>query len=89
MASAKEIQAPDPAAEELVNIVIEQEASLGLRRYFTIPGRDPFDEVEWEIRDAYIPGKDGPSSSRRTSSSRSSGRRRRRTSSRRSTSAGA
>ncbi|HVN61969.1 MAG TPA: vitamin B12-dependent ribonucleotide reductase, partial [Gaiellaceae bacterium] len=60
MASAKEIQAPDPAAEELVNIVIEQEASLGLRRYFTIPGRDPFDEVEWEIRDAYIPGKDGP-----------------------------
>ena len=60
MASAKEIQAPDPAAEELVNIVIEQEASVGLRRYFTIPGRDPFDEVEWEIRDAYIPGKDGP-----------------------------
>ena len=60
MASAKEVQAPDPAAEELVNIVIEQEASVGLRRYFTIPGRDPFDEVEWEIRDAYIPGKDGP-----------------------------
>ncbi len=60
MASAKEIQAPDPAVEELVNSVIEQEASLGLRRYFTIPGRDPFDEVEWEIRDAYIPGKDGP-----------------------------
>src|ERR1700690_3430765 len=60
MASAKEIQAPDPAVEELVNIVIEQEASLGLRRYFTIPGRDPFDEVEWEIRDAHIPGKDGP-----------------------------
>jgi ribonucleoside-diphosphate reductase alpha chain len=60
MASAKEIQAPDPAAEELANQVIEQEASLGLRRYFTIPGRDPFDEVEWEIRDALIPGKDGP-----------------------------
>src|SRR4249920_2623706 len=60
MASAKEVQAPDSAVEELVNIVIEQEASVGLRRYFTIPGRDPFDEVEWEIRDAYIPGKDGP-----------------------------
>ena len=60
MASAKEIQAPEPAAEELANMVIEQEASVGLRRYFTIPGRDPFDEVEWEIRDAYIPGKDGP-----------------------------
>ena len=27
---------------------------------FTIPGRDPFDEIEWEIRDAFIPGKDKP-----------------------------
>ena len=60
MASAKEIQVPEPAVEELANIVIEQEAALGLSRYFTIPGRDPFDEVEWEIRDAFIPGKDGP-----------------------------
>ena len=31
-----------------------------MRRYFTIPGRDPFDEIDWEIRDAFIPGKDGP-----------------------------
>ena len=30
------------------------------RRYFTIPGRDPFEEVEWELRHAFIPGKDGP-----------------------------
>ena len=29
-------------------------------RYFTIPGRDPFDEIDWETRDAFIPGKDGP-----------------------------
>ena len=36
MASAKEVQKPDPAVEELVNIVVEQEATLGLRRYFTI-----------------------------------------------------
>ena len=31
-----------------------------MRRYFTIPGRDPFDEIEWEVRDAFIPGKDKP-----------------------------
>src|SRR4029077_21134748 len=29
-------------------------------RYSTVPGRDPFDEVEWEIRGAFIPGKDKP-----------------------------
>src|SRR5207244_7728325 len=33
---------------------------LAVERCFTVPGRDPFDEVEWEIRDAYIPGKDKP-----------------------------
>ncbi len=32
--------------------------NVAVRRYFTIPGRDPFEEVEWEIRDALIPGKD-------------------------------
>ncbi|HEY6150837.1 MAG TPA: vitamin B12-dependent ribonucleotide reductase, partial [Gaiellaceae bacterium] len=31
-----------------------------VRRLFTIPGRDPFEEIEWETRDALIPGKDGP-----------------------------
>ncbi len=31
-----------------------------MRRFFTIAGRDPFEEVEWEIRDAFIPGKDKP-----------------------------
>ena len=31
-----------------------------VKRYFTIPGRDPFDEIDWELRDAFIPGKDGP-----------------------------
>src|SRR5262249_26652870 len=40
--------------------VVREDASLAVRRYFTIPGRDPFDEVEWEIRDAFIPGKDKP-----------------------------
>src|SRR5579875_3408657 len=46
--------------DELVNSVIDEDASLAVRRLFTIAGRDPFDEVEWEIRDAFIPGKNGP-----------------------------
>ena len=37
---------------------MDKTASLAVRRYFTIPGRDPFDEIEWEIRDAFIPGKE-------------------------------
>ncbi len=47
-------------AEQLVNTVAREDASLAVRRYFTIAGRDPFDEIEWETRDAYIPGKDKP-----------------------------
>jgi ribonucleoside-diphosphate reductase alpha chain len=42
------------------NTVVREDASLAVRRYFTIPGRDPFDEIEWETRDAFIPGKDKP-----------------------------
>ena len=84
MASAKQAtqtaQAP-PQEEEFVNSVLDGEASVAPKRYFTIPGRDPFDEIEWETRDALIPGKDGPAFEQRTSSSRASGRRRRRTSS--------
>ncbi len=64
MASAKE-QAPQAAApaeaiDEVVNTVVDEEASVAPRRFFTIPGRDPFEEIEWELRDAHIPGKDGP-----------------------------
>src|SRR5476651_854757 len=47
-------------AAELVNSVVDDHASLAVRRLFTIAGRDPFDEVDWEIRDAFIPGKNGP-----------------------------
>jgi ribonucleoside-diphosphate reductase alpha chain len=32
----------------------EGRAGLTIRRYFTIPGRHPFDSVEWELRDARI-----------------------------------
>src|SRR5580765_5663990 len=46
--------------DELGNTVVREDASLAVRRYFTIPGRDPFDEIEWEVRDAFIPGKDKP-----------------------------
>src|SRR5213079_1904686 len=45
---------------EYVNTVADKTAGAAVRRYFTIAGRDPFDEIEWETRDAFIPGKDGP-----------------------------
>jgi ribonucleoside-diphosphate reductase alpha chain len=61
MASASRTEnAPVIADEALVNAVVEPEKRLGVDRYFTIPGRDPFAEIEWEIRDAFIPGKDKP-----------------------------
>jgi len=68
MATAREISetkeaVQDAAAapqEDVVNVVVEETASVTPGRFFTIPGRDPFDEIEWELRDAIIPGKDGP-----------------------------
>jgi ribonucleoside-diphosphate reductase alpha chain len=59
MATAKEIEG-QALATEAENTVVDEDASLAVRRYFTIPGRDPFDEIEWETRDAFIPGKDKP-----------------------------
>ncbi|MER3411876.1 MAG: vitamin B12-dependent ribonucleotide reductase, partial [Thermoleophilia bacterium] len=53
------VKTDEIAPKELENRVSDPARSLVVRRYFTIPGRDPFDEVEWEIRDASIPGKDG------------------------------
>ena len=43
-----------------MNAVVDEAASITPQRFFTIPGRDPFDEIEWELRHALIPGKDGP-----------------------------
>jgi ribonucleoside-diphosphate reductase alpha chain len=67
MSTAKEMQsskttsgAQDAAVPEIVNVVVDETASVAPGRFFTIPGRDPFDEIEWELRDAIIPGKDGP-----------------------------
>src|SRR5919197_911274 len=59
MASQKELETVELAAAELENTVVEKDANVGVRRLFTIPGRDPFEEIEWESRDALIPGKDG------------------------------
>jgi ribonucleoside-diphosphate reductase alpha chain len=60
MATAKQAQAPVEVVEEIVNTVVDGEASVAPGRFFTIPGRDPFDEIEWELRDALIPGKGTP-----------------------------
>src|SRR6266513_962891 len=60
MASADQLSAKEQTVEELHNVVADEANTLAVDRYFTVPGRDPFDEVEWEIRDAFIPGKDKP-----------------------------
>jgi ribonucleoside-diphosphate reductase alpha chain len=64
MATAKQtketMQDATAAQDEITNVVVEETASVAPSRFFTIPGRDPFDEIEWELRDALIPGKDGP-----------------------------
>src|SRR5204863_1111921 len=60
MASAEGTQQAAAATEEYVNTVADEKASTAVKRYFTIPGRDPFEEIEWELRDAFIPGKDKP-----------------------------
>jgi len=38
-----------------------EDVSIGVERYFTSDGDDPFETVDWEQRTALIPGKDGPS----------------------------
>ncbi len=60
MASVEQESAVHIHPDELVNSVLDEDASLAVRRHFTIEGRDPFGEIEWETRDAHIPGKNGP-----------------------------
>ena len=60
MATAEQAQITEKAADEVVNTVVDAETSVAPQRYFTVPGIDPFDAIEWELRDAHIPGKDGP-----------------------------
>src|SRR6476646_4215681 len=66
MASVEHFQGSETTAAEVVNTVVEEGARLGVKRFFTIPGRDPFDEIEWETRDAIIPGRDGPAFEQRS-----------------------
>src|SRR5213083_2154876 len=60
MASAEGTQKAATATEEYVNAVADETAGAAVKRYFTIPGRDPFEELEWELREAFIAGKDKP-----------------------------
>ncbi|HUG65690.1 MAG TPA: LAGLIDADG family homing endonuclease, partial [Gaiellaceae bacterium] len=60
MATAGQAQVIEKAADEVVNTVVDAETSVAPKRFFTAPGIDPFDAIEWELRDAHIPGKDGP-----------------------------
>ena len=44
---------PAAVLDEVENTVVDEDASLAVRRYFTIPGRDPFDEINvfgWKRR---------------------------------------
>ena len=55
MASVEQTNPVQIDPDELANSVVDEDASLAVRRLFTIAGRDPFAEVEWEVRDAHIP----------------------------------
>ncbi|MDX6479030.1 MAG: ribonucleoside-diphosphate reductase alpha chain, partial [Gaiellaceae bacterium] len=60
MASAQDLSTAAPASDDYANAIVDEASNLGVDRVFTIPGRDPFDEIDWETRDAFIPGKDKP-----------------------------
>src|SRR5438093_13527955 len=60
MAPSEIVQSVEETPQSLENVVLDETKNAGIRRLFTIEGRDPFDEVEWELRDAFIPGKDKP-----------------------------
>jgi ribonucleoside-diphosphate reductase alpha chain len=60
MASVEQAHITQIDPGDLDNTVVDEDAKLAVRRHFTIAGRDPYDEVEWETRDAFIPGKNGP-----------------------------
>jgi ribonucleoside-diphosphate reductase alpha chain len=66
MASAQATNTAEIAPEELVNTVADERQNAAVKRFFTIPGRDPFEELEWELRDAFIAGKDKPTFEQKT-----------------------
>src|SRR5205809_1290361 len=60
MAPSEIVQSVEETPQSLENVVLDETKNAGIRRLFTIEGRDPFDEVEWELRDAFIHDKDKP-----------------------------
>jgi ribonucleoside-diphosphate reductase alpha chain len=60
MATQETHVAPPVAAEKPLQPT-HAKVRLGITRRNSEAGTDPFDTVEWEVRDAIIPGKDGPS----------------------------
>ena len=60
MATQETHPAPPVAAETPLQPT-HAKVRLGITRRNSEAGSDPFDTVEWEVRDAIIPGKDGPS----------------------------
>src|SRR6185295_19424426 len=53
--------APRPARSRAASsrVIKDPRPGLTVERYFTRQGVDPFDTVEWELRDAVISGADG------------------------------
>jgi len=60
MTTVEQAQGLAETVGEVVNTVVDAETSVAPKRYFTVAGIDPYEQVEWELRDAVIPGKDGP-----------------------------
>ncbi|MDX6580474.1 MAG: ribonucleoside-diphosphate reductase alpha chain, partial [Gaiellales bacterium] len=59
--ATQETHAAPPVAAEKPLQPAHAKVRLGITRRNSEAGTDPFDTVEWEVRDAIIPGKDGPS----------------------------
>ena len=51
--------APQQAEERVAQVSPERKTGLTLERYFTRPGVDPYDEIEWESRSATIVNEKG------------------------------
>jgi len=58
--ATQETHAAPPVAAEKPLQPAHAKVRLGITRRNSEAGTDPFDTVEWEVRDAIIPGKDGP-----------------------------
>src|SRR5688500_13914211 len=51
--------APGAAGQRNSRVIRDERPGMQVDRYFTREGVDPFEEVEWELRDAVISGADG------------------------------